>query len=157
MTNTTSLLILFAIIRPGLSIAQPENLVTVVAPETRLHEGETAKVQISVVVRDGYHIQANIVDDESLIPTSLVLDASENVIAMRNKFPRGKKLKLQGTETFLRVYDGKFSVVLFLTPTVRSQPGNYSLGARLQYQACDSQTCFFPRVLEFSIPVEILK
>lgn len=154
MTRNISLfIILFTI--PGPSNAQSGDLVTVVVPETRLREGHTATVEISVIVKEGFHIQANEVDDESLIPTSLVVDGGDNIITVRDKFPRGKKFKLEGTDTFLKVYDGKFPVRVYLTPVVGSQAGKYNLPARLQYQACDSRTCLFPRVLEFSVPVEI--
>lgn len=156
MIKTVSLLIvLFAVFRSSLLNAQPGDLVMVDIPASHLREGKITKVEISVMVKQGYHIQANDVDDESLIPTSLVVDGGENVVTVRDKFPRSKRFKLEGTDTFLKVYDGKFPVRVYLTPATGSQAGKYHLAGRLQYQACDTRTCLFPRVLEFSIPVEI--
>lgn len=133
----------------------PEDIVTVHVNESIVQEGKSNMVLIAVEVKEGYHIQANRVDDASLIPTTLELNVDEGIVVSRKKFPSGKKFKLEGTDTFLKVYDGKFPIKLFLSPGANARTGKYTLAAKLQYQACDFQRCFFPRVIDFSIPVEI--
>jgi len=152
---TIAIIVLLTCALPETLNAQPQNLVTVVVPESTLQEGKESKLVIQVEVKEGYHIQANTVDDESLIPTSLEVVAKENRMTLRKQFPESKAFRLEGTDTFLEVFDGKFEVHLFMTPHGRWKPGKYQLVGRMQYQACDSRTCFFPRVLEFTIPVEI--
>ena len=112
-------------------------------------------ISICVEVEKGYHIQANTGNDESLIPTTLEVKVDKNFTVTKQEFPPSKQFKLKGTDSFLKVYDGKFPIKLFLNPKTGLQLGNYVLGARLQYQACDSKKCFFPRVFDFSIPVEV--
>ena len=152
---TIAVILLYACIFPRTLNEQPQDLVTVVVPESTLLAGKENKLVIWVAVEEGYHIQSNIVDDESLVPTSLEVDTKENRMTFREKFPESKKFKLEGTDTSLKVFDGKFPIHLFMTPRGKWKPGKYQLAARLQYQACDSRTCFFPRVIEFTIPVEI--
>lgn len=157
MIRASLVALFFGVIWPTRSDAQAADLVTVAAPAARLREGQIKKVVVFVRVKEGYHIQANEVGDASLVPTTLVVDGTSNTITVRNKFPRGKPFRLEGTDASLRVYDGKFAVKLFLTPSAAAHPGMFRLPATLQYQACDSRTCLFPRTLEFSIPVEVVK
>lgn len=157
MTRASFFALLFALIDPATANAQPADLVTVAAQAARLRPGQTKKVVVSINVKEGYHIQAHNPGDASLVPTTLVVDGSNNIITVRSKFPKAKRFRLEGTDTFLKVYDGVFVVDLFLTPAAACQPGTFDLPATLQYQACDSRTCLFPRTFEFSIVVEVVK
>ena len=132
-----------------------KTLVTVSVSESKVYVGINSMISISVEVVKGYHIQANKVNDESLIPTTLEVSEVKGITINRLEFPPGKKFKLKGTSTFINVYDGKFIIKLFISPSAKLQTGNYVLGAKLHYQACDSMTCLFPRTSDFSIPIDI--
>jgi hypothetical protein len=141
---------------PAVVLKLPQgDIVTVHVNESIVREGKSNMMLISVEVKEGYHVQANRVNDDSLIPTTLELNDDEGIVVSRKKFPAGKKFRLEGTDTFLKVYDGKFPIKLFLEPGAKARSGRYTLAAKLQYQACDSRRCFFPRVIDFPIPVEI--
>lgn len=131
------------------------DVVSVSVEETVVNRGKDNRVTVWVEVQEGYHIQANEVSDESLIPTTLVVDSTRNLGVSRQKFPRRKKFRLEGTDMVLDVYDGKFPVTLYIRVAPGVPAGKTTLNARLRYQACDARTCFFPRVVEFSIPVEV--
>jgi len=73
----------------------------------------------------------------------------------RQDFPSTKKFRLEGSDTYLDVYDGRFQIKLMLTPVAKVPAGKFVLKARLGYQACDSKSCLFPRFLDFSIPLEV--
>jgi len=131
------------------------DIVTVHVSESIVYAGESNRVEIGVNVKEGYHIQANSVNDESLIPTSLEIETNEFLTISKKEFPLSKQFKLEGTDSFLNVYDGKFLVKLFLDPDKNAKEGKYVLAARLHYQACDSKSCLFPRTVDFSIPIEV--
>ena len=133
----------------------PPAIVTVNVTESIVYVGIGTMIPIWVEVKQGYHIQANTVNDESLIPTTLEVNDDKNIAIIKQEFPPDKKFQLEGTDTFLNVYDGKFLIKLFLNPVAKTQIGKYVLNAKLRYQACDSISCLFPRVIEFSIPVEV--
>jgi hypothetical protein len=137
------------------SMPSSSDIVTIHVSESIVYTGESNRVEIEVNVKEGYHIQANEVNDESLIPTTLEIKSNEYFAIGKQEFPRTKKFKLEGTDSFLNVYDGKFLVKLFLDPLKTAAESKYILEARLRYQACDSKSCLFPRTVDFSIPVEV--
>ncbi len=131
------------------------SLVTVNVNESIVYAGMNTMISIWVEVEKGYHIQANQVNDESLIPTTLEVNGVKGITITKQEFPPGKEFKLEGTDNFLNVYDGRFLVKLFLNTSTEIQTGKNVLGAKLRYQACDSRSCLFPRVVDFAIPVEV--
>lgn len=149
------LIISFAYLLAGNMHPTSPAIVTVNVTESIVYVGISTMIPIWVEVKKGYHIQANRVNDESLIPTTLEVSDDKNITISKQEFPPSTKFKLEGTNTFLNVYDGKFPIKLFLSPVAKTQTGKYILGAKLRYQACDSRSCLFPRVIDFSIPVEV--
>ncbi|MBI1767359.1 MAG: hypothetical protein HYR67_03165 [Bacteroidetes bacterium] len=137
----------------GANMFQTPAIVTVNVNESIVYVNVSSVIEVAVNVREGYHIQANKVSDESLMPTTLEVNNTEFITINKIEFPPSKKFKLEGTDNFLEVYDEKFLIKLFHTPGAKT--GNYILRAKLKYQACDSKSCLFPRVINFSIPVEI--
>jgi hypothetical protein len=149
------LLIALAQMYAGLMAPSFSDIVTIHVGKSIIYTGESNRIDIEVIVRKGYHIQANVVDDESLIPTTLEIRSNEYITIRKQEFPRSKKFKLEGTDSYLNVYDGKFLVKLFIDPLKAGPESKYILEARLRYQACDSKSCLFPRTIDFSIPLEI--
>jgi hypothetical protein len=131
-----------------------KDIITVLIPEVILQEGESTKIHVRVQVKEGLHIQGNILKDESLIPTTLTFTNEEGLEAGRPIFPPAKKFQLEGAEQSLEVFDGSFEIVLALR-TEGLKKGVYQLEASLHYQACDARTCFSPKTKTFFIPVKV--
>lgn len=148
------LITLFIYQLTGNAQSTPSAIVTVSVTESIVYVGKSTMVSIWVTVKEGYHIQANKVNDEDLIPTTLEVN-SDTRTTFKQEFPPSKEFKLDGTNTFLQVYDGRFQIKLFLSPEAKTRMGKYILKAKLRYQACDSSSCLFPRVIDFSIPIEV--
>jgi hypothetical protein len=130
-------------------------LVNITVDKSILNAGMNTEVSIWVEVKMGYHIQANKVDDESLIPTILEVNALKGIMINKQEFPKAKPFQLEGTDSFLNVYDGKFVIKLSISADTEMKAGNYVLNSKLSYQACDSKSCLFPRDVDFSIPIEV--
>src|SRR4030095_3183660 len=109
-----------------------------------------------VEVKEGYHIQANKVNDEYLIPTTVEVVADKNIEQGKQLFPVAKKFKLEGTNNFLDVYDGNFQITIPFKTQPRVKKGKYELQAKFRYQACDFKSCLFPKTIEFIIPLTIV-
>jgi len=73
-----------------------QNLVTVSVNESIVFVGIDTVISIGVEVKKGYHVQANKVNDESLIPTTLVFNNVENITNSKHEFPPVKQFKLEG-------------------------------------------------------------
>src|SRR5688572_20767743 len=110
------------------------DIVTVRVSESIVYAGVSNRVEISVNVKEGYHIQANKVRDESLIPTTLEIKANEFLTVSKTEFPLSKQFKLEGTDSSLLVFDGKFLIKLFVNAVKNAPEGKYVLAARLRYQ-----------------------
>src|SRR5258708_32271523 len=111
MLNSLHILLIAGLCAKG--TAQSPAIVTVNVRETVVNVGSNVVFEISVDVKDGYHIQAKEVNDESLIPTTLEVERNE-FIQVEQEFPPSKQFKLEGTDNLLQVYDGKFLIKLFL-------------------------------------------
>src|SRR5260370_34095099 len=75
---------------------QTSAIVTVNVREVVVYVGSNAMVAISVDVKEGYHIQAKKVNDQSLIPTTLEVGSNEFIQA-EQEFPPSKQFTLEWT------------------------------------------------------------
>ena len=119
--------------------------------------GERVQTTIEVTVKKGYHVQANPVRDENLIPTRLEMKPHKGIIPDRPIYPAGKSFRLKDTSEDLSTYDGTFVIRLAIKVLASAQPGDRLLEGKLHYQACDSLQCLFPRSVSVTIPVKVTK
>src|SRR5262249_30252369 len=86
-----------------------DSIVQVSASEVNVHGGKGV-INLYVTIKDGYHIQSHVVDDEFLVPTTIELQDSGVVSVLAMKFPPGKKFKLEGSSDYLSVYDENLTI-----------------------------------------------
>ncbi|WP_158085404.1 protein-disulfide reductase DsbD domain-containing protein [Niastella vici] len=134
-----------------------KDIVSVSVNETILTPEEKSVAIIRVKVKADYHIQANNVTNESLIPISL--ETTPNRFFLLNKpiFPPYKFFRLEGTEERLNVFDSIFIIQLPVKAMSTTKEGQYLIKARIRYQACNAKTCLFPRTINFELPVIVKK
>jgi hypothetical protein len=130
-------------------------IVKVNVPDVSVQAGGQSMISVSVEVKSGYHIQAGEVTGEFLIPTTLKVDGGKDFIIEKQVFPLAKKFKLEGTDQYLDVYDGRFEIQTIFIAQKEIQKNVHHLNGKLNYQACDSVRCLFPKTVEFSIDIEV--
>lgn len=135
--------------------ASTDQIVVVEPSETVVKTGANSIISIHVEVRDGYHIQANKVHDEYIVPTTLVFEEKDGFVISDIVFPTAKKFRLEGTDNVLDVYDGKFEIRARLNTHKQIKKGEYILAGKLNYQACDSVRCLFPREVKFEVQIKV--
>ena len=140
---------------PVLIFLQQGEIISVSAGKVQLMAGETDTLRIQIVVKEGYHLQANKLKDESLIPTSISFNKQEGIEIDEAIFPKAKKFLLTGTEDSLDVFDGHFEIAIPIKAALNLRAGNYLLHATIRYQPCDHRSCLFPRNKEFDVEVEV--
>jgi hypothetical protein len=133
-----------------------DSIVHLTVPEVTIQAGKEGLINAHVSVKNGYHIQANKVNDEFIIPTTLDIDTGEIITTGKIVFPKSKKFKLEGTSDYLLVYDGDFKIVIHFKASEKVQKEKYKLEAKLHYQACDHRTCFFPKTIIFPIVIKVI-
>lgn len=115
----------------------------------------TFEVAVVARIQEGFHINANKVLEEYLIPTSLTPELPAGLKLVEAKYPQGKQLKFEFSDTPLNVYDGTVTLRLKLEATAAAPLGRTSLPVTLRYQACNDVACLPPVKLPLTAELEI--
>ena len=135
---------------PAVSVA-PAPLVTTL-------QGKAATVPLSFRVARGYHINSNRPKSEFLIPTTLKIDATTDIVIGKTTYPDGQDMSFAfAPDEKLNVYTGDFQVDVLVRPLHSVQVGKYIVRGILKYQACDNAACYPPKQLPVSFDVKIAK
>ena len=139
------------------AIARAIEVVTVVPPSSvEVKPGAGTRIALQVVVKPGYHVQANPVENPSLIPITLKMDAARSISVGEPVYPAPKRLRLPGDSQDLVVYDGTFVIALPLQVGRNATAGaTVTLTGSLRYQACDDSHCLFPVTLPIALAVRV--
>ncbi|MBI5716601.1 MAG: hypothetical protein HZC37_02815 [Burkholderiales bacterium] len=133
------------------TLAWALDVAQVVAPRpVVMRAGETRQVAIEVIVKPGYHVQANPAAWPYLIPTALTMAPAPGVTVGVPRYPPPKRLRLASSGEELLVYERRFEIVVPITQA-RRDAAPVQLQGSLSYQGCDDRRCFFPR----TAPVEL--
>jgi hypothetical protein len=133
----------------------PDEIVMVKSQPVIVQKSKRGVIHLDVEVKNGYHIQASKLKDELLIPTTLEIKQVDGFVIKRSVFPPSKQFQLEGTDSYLNVYDGQFEILLHFDIKQAICSGKYRLNGNLNYQACDSVRCLFPRTAEFFVDIEV--
>lgn len=112
-------------------------------------------VTVSFQIKEGYHIQANKVNDDNLIPVKLEIESLEGISIGEPIFPGWREFKMEGTSDTFWVFDEILDVQIPLSIVQGKVSGDHLLKGNLNYQACDSRKCFFPRDFKFEVSFTI--
>jgi hypothetical protein len=114
----------------------------------------TQPVDITIQVKNGYHVNSTTPSDEYLIPLRLTFtDGALQVTDIA--FPKPKMQKFQFSPTAISVYEGDIKATARVKVPATAQSGMTHLNGKLRYQACSERACLPPRTLEVKVPVEI--
>jgi len=122
--------------------------------EIKVMAGEEQHFLLSFQVKEGFHIQANEVKNENLIPTVLHLNAPDRVLIGEPIYPPPTKFEMEGAEESLLVFGDRLDIKIPIQ-IPKSNEETYTLEGKLHYQACDERKCFFPRDLPFKVKIKI--
>ena len=133
------------------AVANPHAYVSL-QPVPRDHEFEVAVV---VRIMPGFHMNANKVSEQYLIPTTLTASLPAGFKEIETTYPEGKTLKLSFSDTPLSVYTGSFTVRMKLSADAAASLGKQNLALSLRYQACNDVACLPPVKIPVSAAVEV--
>ena len=138
-------------------LAAAPAVVHVSAPDTLvISQRGKGVAHVKLVIDTGYHVQANPVENPSLIPITLKIDPAAGVTVGRPVYPTAKRIRLPGDDHDLVVYDGEFTIALPVQLTSDFAPGDtVALNGSLRYQACDERHCLFPVTVPLTLALRV--
>lgn len=119
----------------------------------KVRQGSEFKVALVAKIKEGYHIQAP-KPPEGFIPTTLTIETPKGFSVVRIWYPPTEVKEMLGQK--LSLYEGTqiFAALLKVDKSVKT--GKFNLTLKLRYQACDDKSCYPPRTLALTVPVEIV-
>ncbi len=135
----------------------PQSIVDLSFTHTIKKTAEGKKINIDIIlnIKKSWHINANKLPEESLMPTVIRFDKSEDFAIQKIIYPPAKMVKLPFSNSELALYEtqAKIKAVLLVDKKLRDKKLNVT--GKLQYQPCNDQTCLFPVSKPFSISVNL--
>lgn len=146
--------VLFLLFFTTLSFTQQYVILSTTSAKKDFFPSENIRVNVKADIQSGYHINANKVSDEDLIPTAMTVDAGELKLS-KISWPASKKYKFSFSETELEVFEGSINIGINLKAPKNIKPGKYEVTGSLNYQACNDRACFSPKDAPFTVTVII--
>ena len=122
---------------------------------TNVPQGGTAQVAIAIAIRAPWHVNANQVTEDFLIPTDVTIEAPPGITVRGIVYPKYVEKKLAFAEAPLRLYEGTVYVGAVIDVAGDAPIGQASLKAVVTYQACDNEKCLLPQTSEVFLPVTV--
>lgn len=143
--------------QPGASGAVPEakDLVHATAAPVTIAAGGRAEVRVTLLVREGWHINGNPPSLDYMIPTVVTLTAADGIKASAAVYPPARHEKLAFEETPLLVYDGETVVVLPVIAEAGAAQGPHTLRGKVSFQSCNNNVCLAPSSVPFQVTVTV--
>ncbi len=138
-------------------LTRPSVTVAAVAPVVVVRD-HAGKVVLHFTVNSGFHINSNQPKSDSLVPTTLTLEAPNDMMIGKVSYPPGQDYQVEWmTEGPLSVYNGGFDISAQITPAKEVELGTSRVRGTLRYQACDNRQCFPPKKLPVEFDVKVVK
>ena len=141
--------------KPGAGkVAEVVTAKAALAPKADVAPGREFDVVVTLSVKEGWHLYANPVGDENLIPTTLSLAPDQPATLVKVTYPPGeeKALASSGPEK-VALYEGSVELTarVRLDPDAKAIPDALRLVVR--HQACNDRACLAPARL--TVPVAL--
>ena len=115
--------------------------------------GRTFEVAVVAEIQQGFHINANKVLEDYLIPTTAQAEWPKGLRLVETTYPPGEMQKFEFSEKLLNVYDGTVTLRMKVQVAADAPLGEMTVPITLRYQACNDRACLPP--VRLNLPVEL--
>lgn len=119
-----------------------------------LKKGTRHELPLIFEIEPGYHIMADTGSTDRWVYTQMTLEAEQGFLTDTPLFPSPADLFLADDTNPLYIFEDKLEVKVPILPSLMAESGSYNLRGQLLYQACTDKKCFFPRELDFEVPLQ---
>jgi thiol:disulfide interchange protein DsbD len=117
--------------------------------------GGTIDLAVVLKIKLHWHVNANKVNDEYLIPTSVAIEPPEGMTARIIVYPEGVEKKLSFSDQALRLYEEEAYIGVRLDVSPAVQPGDVVVKVSVTYQPCDNEKCIAPKTETIDVPIRV--
>lgn len=122
---------------------------TVVRPLTYVSlepvpRGRSFEVAVVAEIQQGFHINANKVLEDYLIPTTVEPDLPKGMKFVEAAYPKALLKKFEFSDQKMAVYEESVTIRLKLSASSDAPLGEMKLPVTLRYQACNDTACLPP-------------
>lgn len=121
-----------------------------------VHPGETFKAALHLSIGPDWHINANPVNDDFLIPTTLEFREDGNFKTVNTIYPPPLPARFEFSESEVYVYAESALIGVLVKAGDMVLPGTYILRGALTYQACNDSSCLPPETLSVEFEVKVV-
>lgn len=124
-------------------------------PSLTMKKGTKYELPLVFEIKPGFHIMADTGLADNWVYTQVTLQSGKGYLTDAPQFPAPEDLFLQDDTQPLSIFEDELEVKIPILPSPQAEMGTYNLQGQLLYQACTEQKCFFPRALDFEVPIEL--
>ena len=121
-----------------------------------VHPGDSFKIAFRVSIAPGFHINAQEVDDEYLIPTDLFIDETSNIKVLKQYYPEPVFGRFDYSEEELQIYEGEILLAALIKVDGNIKQKKHTLTAKLLYQPCNDRSCMRENTLDLKIVFKVV-
>jgi thiol:disulfide interchange protein DsbD len=118
-------------------------------------QGGTVNLAVGLRLRGHWHVNANKVNDEYMIPTTVEFEAPAGVTVKAVVYPDAVEKTLSFSQEPLLLYEGEVYVGAIVEVSPDVKPGPITVNAAVTYQACDNEKCLAPETERVPIAIRV--
>jgi thioredoxin:protein disulfide reductase len=119
------------------------------------HPGSTAQLALEVELGESWHVNSNEPLDEFAIPTILTVDPPEPFALQRVVYPPHVMYTFAFSPEPVAAFEHTFAIGVELLVDESVAPGDYTIPAKLRYQACNDTQCFMPLTVDVELTLTV--
>lgn len=117
--------------------------------------GKIFEIAVVIEVHSGYHIQANKVLEEYLIPATVTAELPAGLRLVSTTYPKSLLKKFTFSEKPMAVYEGKITVRVRVEAQPSAALGPVKIPLVLRFQACNDELCLPPAKLSLTAELQV--
>lgn len=117
--------------------------------------GGTIDVALVLRMSPRWHVNANEVADEFLIPTVVEVVPASGLTTLAVAYPAGIEKRLSFSDKPLRLYDDETTIGLRIAVSGDVEPGEKTLRVKVTYQPCDDEKCLAPTTETIDVLIRV--